>query len=94
MSFLKIKRIWSDRKFGFTKGLSNQDAVSSFLGHILDTFNKRHKAVAIFSDYAKTFDLIDHKLLSHKLDPYGVRGQVLSWIKSYLSGRTQVVKIR
>lgn len=93
-SFLESKRILSDRQFGFTKGLSTQDAVLSFYNHILNSFNNRQKAAALFFDCAKAFDLIDHNLLLDKLHAYGIRGQALSWIKSYLSGRAQVVRIR
>lgn len=94
MSFLKVKRIWSDRQFGLTKTLSAQDFIFPFYNHILGTFNKRHNAPTLFFDCTKSFDLIDHKLLLHKLDAYGVRGQALSWIISFLSGRKQRVRVR
>ena len=47
----------------------------------------------IYLDYAKAFDKVDHELLIHKLKCYGIRGKLLEWIKSFLSGRTQYVAL-
>ena len=41
----------------------------------------------------KAFDTVDHEILLAKLDHYGIHGTENAWFKSYLSGRTQFVKI-
>ena len=48
---------------------------------------------AIYTDFSKAFDRVDIQLLLHKLKYYGVIGSILSWIRSYLTHRTQVVSI-
>ena len=50
-------------------------------------------AVGIFIDLQKAFDTVDHKILLHKLDYYGIRGIANDWIKSYLTNRKQFVSI-
>ena len=42
-------------------------------------------------DFAKAFDKVNHSLLLHKLDHYGVRGQVNRWIAGFLQDRKQAV---
>jgi len=44
-------------------------------------------------DFAKAFDTVSHPKLLHKLESYGVSGNVHSWIESFLLNRLQRVKV-
>jgi ribonuclease P/MRP protein subunit RPP40 len=45
----------------------------------------------VFLDFAKAFDKVPKNRLLEKLRAHGVRGDVLRWIKNWLSGRRQRV---
>ena len=45
----------------------------------------------IFLDFSKAFNKVDHKLLLHNLDNYGIREGLLSWLKDFLTNRKQQV---
>ena len=47
--------------------------------------------LGIFVDLSKAFGTIDHKILLHKLQHYGVRGNAHSLLESYLSNRIQYI---
>ncbi len=47
----------------------------------------------VFTDFAKAFDRVSHRLLLYKLKHYGIRGRLLSWIEAWLKGRRQRVVI-
>ena len=48
----------------------------------------------VYLDYQKAFDWVPHKRLLQKLKAYGIEGQVLAWISSFLTGRHMTVSIR
>ena len=45
----------------------------------------------IFVDLQKTFDTVDHKILLHKLEYYGIGSVCNDWLKSYLWDPKQFV---
>ena len=47
----------------------------------------------VYFDFSKAFDSVPHTRLLLKLQAYGINGQLLSWFKSFLTGRRQCVKI-
>ena len=48
---------------------------------------------AIYLDFAKAFDTVQHYRLLGKLDSYGIRGSILNRINAFLIERSQVVKV-
>ena len=47
----------------------------------------------IYLDFKKAFDSVPHERLLIKLAAYGLSGNILKWIRSFLSGRTQRVRV-
>ena len=86
--------ILSDRQFGFTAGRSIHHAVMSFQ---YDAYLADHSNLcfgAVFIDYSKAFDTINHSILLYKLEHYGIRGNTLKLLESYLSNRRNCVRIK
>ena len=53
-----------------------------------------HKSIIIaYVDFKAAFDCISHHKLLLKLSSYGIRDNLLLWIKSFLTNRSQVVRI-
>ena len=49
------------------------------------------KSVCVFLDLRKACGVIKHDILLAKLESYGIKGNSLQWINSYLLGRSQFV---
>ena len=47
----------------------------------------------IYLDYEKAFDKVPHERLILQLNRYGISGDILRWIKDYLTNRTQQVRV-
>ena len=47
----------------------------------------------VYCDFMKAFDKVPHNRLIHKVDHYGITGNVLGWVSSFLSNRTQCVHL-
>ena len=46
-----------------------------------------------FVDFKKAFDVINHELLLKKLSIYGANDFTVKWFRSYLTGRSQYVRV-
>ena len=49
---------------------------------------------AVFKDFRKAFDSVNHSLLLKKLYVLGIVDQEYEWFTDYLRGRTQVVGVQ
>ena len=59
---------------------------------IYNAFNKDKVTTAIFIDFKKAFDTLDHKILLKKLDIQGFGMNTVKLIESYLNNRKQCTK--
>ncbi|KAL5258599.1 hypothetical protein ACHWQZ_G009170 [Mnemiopsis leidyi] len=92
-SFLISKGVINENQFGFRKGHSASNALNYSVEHIESLLAKKQHVLGIFIDLSKAFDTIDHRKLTTKLEHYGIRGNALQLISSYLSNRKQYVNV-
>ena len=92
-SFLTLNNILNPSQFGFRKK-STDLAITKLIDKVIQSLSKKKEhVIALFMDLSKAFDTIDHDIFLYKLNNYGIRGIVLSWLKSYQSNRQQFVSI-
>lgn len=91
--FLCENRILSESQFGFRDGTGTEDALFRLTDFITSNLNRGLKTVAIFLDLTRAFDTVAHQVLLDKMYSVGIRGKPLELFESYLTERTQCVKI-
>lgn len=92
-NFLFSNKIISPQQFGFIKNKNTADAMICLISSIVESLDIGRPTVGMFFDLTKAFDMVDHNILLDKLSIMGIRGVSLAWIASYLSGRTQTVRV-
>ena len=90
---LKEHEVIKDSQHGFTKGRSCLTNLLEFFEEVYEKIDEGNAVDVIYLDFAKAFDKVPHVRLAKKLQACGIRGQVLTWIQSWLSGRRQKVGI-
>ena len=60
---------------------------------LAEALNKGTRVDVILLDLAKAFDTVPHTRLVHRLRSYGINGQLLRWIESFLMNRSQQVTV-
>ena len=83
----------SDSQFGFRPGSSTQEALLTLTRQWHLTLDEGGSELCVFLDLVKAFDSIPHHLIITALHELGVRDPLLSWFRSYLTGRSQFVVI-
>lgn len=78
----------------YKKGLSTVTNLMEYVSGILNHMESGKQVDSIYLDFAKAFDSINHHTLVTKLSLYGLDDGTCSWFSSYLSERTQRVRVR
>jgi retron-type reverse transcriptase len=66
-------------QLGFRQEKSTNNAAFKLTNNILNSVNQKLHVGGIFSDLAKAFDSVNHKILLTKLHYYGIQGTVAIW---------------
>ena len=92
-NFLDINNLIYSLQFGFRPKYSTNHALINLSESIRQSLDEGSFGCGIFVDLQKAFDTVDHKILLHKLEYYGIQGTCNDWSKFYLSDYKQSVSI-
>ena len=76
--------LFSDFQYGFRSSRSTADLLTVVSDRIARAFNRSGATPAVALDMSKTFDMVWHAGLLHKLKSYGISGQIFGLISSFL----------
>jgi hypothetical protein len=91
MTHLKKNGLINTTQHGFMPGRSCCTNLLEFFEEVTKTVDGGRPFDVVFLDFAKAFDKVPTERLLEKLRAHGVRGNLLNWIRSWLTDRAQRV---
>ena len=94
MSHLKSFNLLEPLQSAYRQYHNTETALTKISNDLLLSADSKRVSVLVLLDLSAAFDTIDHTILLKRLaDCFGFRGKVLEWFKSYLTNRSQCVKV-
>ena len=94
-----LRQVWDkndwlyEGQHGFRPGYSSESQVIAACQDIADSLDNGDQIDAVIVDFSKAFDLVPHGRLLTKIANSGVDSRVVVWIREFLLGRTQGVRV-
>ena len=80
-----------EKQFGFQTSHRTEHVIPLLVNQLNQSIDESKFTLGIFIDLSKAFDTVDHKILTKKLQLYGIKGCNLGWFESYLSNRKRFI---
>ena len=93
LTYLSDKGLINKHQHAFIKNHSTATNLLECLNDWLVSLHSKKRADVVYVDFSKAFDSIVTSKLLLKLECYGISGLLLTWIKCFLSNRTQRVAV-
>ena len=90
---LESNNLLNEAQHGFRNLRSTITQVMKFYDSILTLLEEGHAVDAIYLDFAKAFDKVDHRILMLKLKSVNISGKIWNWIGEFLQNREQRVRV-
>jgi hypothetical protein len=88
LKHLEKNKILTNLNHGFRSGYSCETQLITTINDFLQEHDKGQQVDIAILDFSKAFDTVSHDKLLHKLEQYGIKGNIHSWLTNFLSTRT------
>ena len=90
--YLDCNKRMPPNQSAYRKCHSTETALTAVFSNIIEKLDKGNLVLLAMLDLSAAFDCVDHEILLNRLKrSYGIQSLAHSWIKSYLTDRTQRV---
>ena len=91
---LEIHTLHAPSQSAYRKGYSVETATVRVHNDVTQALDRQEEVIIVLIDFSSAFDTIDHATLFNRLTlQFGISGNVLNWIKSYLTDRSHTVSV-
>ena len=93
MHHFEDNSILTDNQHGFRRGRSCETQLLELVEELTTNLESSKQTDILITDFSKAFDKMNHSLLLHKLQRYGVQGTTNTWIANFLNNRHQAAVV-
>ena len=93
VNYFQDNELYTNCQHGFRKKRSCMTQLLLTMEDFTTYFEQSDSFDVVYLDFRKAFDTVPHCRLIEKLKGYGIVGNILDWIRAFLLGRTQRVRI-
>ena len=93
INYLENNKLLHHSHHGFRASHSTLTALVEMYDQWTEALEKDEATAVVMLDLSAAFDVVDHSILIQKLEILGFEECTVSWVSSYLSGRSQQVYI-
>lgn len=93
MKHMTSHNLFCDEQHGFVPGRSCMTQLLVCLDEWSEALDRGDPLDTVYLDFKKAFDTVPHKRLLNKVESYGIRGNISTWISDFLQGRSQRVSV-
>ena len=93
MKHVETNRLLCNAQHGFRAKRSPQTNLIEFMNETTKWLDAGASFDILYLDFSKAFDKICHQRLMLKLDAMGIAGKVKEWLRDWLKGRKQRVRV-
>ena len=93
LSHLENNNILTNLNHGFRKGYSCETQLLTTTHDFLTSFDTNKQVDIAILDFSKAFDTVPHDRLLHKLNHYGITGDLHKWLTTFLSHTRQMTVV-
>ena len=93
MKHMTENKLFTNCQFGFREKRICILQLLDVLDDLTKAYDENKQTDVIYIDIKKAFDTVPHRRLLLKLQAYGFGGEILAWIKDFLTDRRQKVMV-
>ena len=93
LTHLQDHSLLNETQHGFRPGRATISQLLNFHHSIINKLHTSARVEAIYLDFSKAFDKVNHDILRQKLEKHNITGKLLAWIMTFLTNRKQAVKV-
>src|SRR5215469_1742438 len=92
-TYLDDNELMSPYQFGFTMKCNTENALIHISEQVYKALEKNHTCVLLLLDFSKAFDVVLQDIFIKKLGKLDATSNTLQWFQSYLTNRSQYVRL-